>query len=352
MGDRLSHGSRVKRALPRVIAVLLLLAMVSLVYADKVCPNCGAHNPDNAKFCKVCGAKLPVAPPPRPAPNRVSGSVVVSGAVVRITSQPLGLGVNVDGRDRGKTPLALSDLGSGCHVVEITSSGYLPYRSEFTIAGLFGSIVVTTEPIGAEVLLDGQSRGTSPDGGLAIARVPYGRHEITARLEGCEDAVKTVDVEAAAPTGVTCRLGYGKGWLVVNSEPTGARLVVNDQSVGKTPYMAKLAPDRYSLSISHRGYFDWNGDANVQNDNSTFVHAVMDRVPTRKVPLLIAAIAGFGAGVYASIRGESDYSKYTSASSRQDAERYHHSTLTWDLERDVAFAAGISLGGTYWTLKW
>lgn len=333
-----------------MIAVLLLLAAVSMVYADKVCPNCGAHNPDNAKFCKVCGAKLPETPPSQPTSSQVSGSVSVSGVVVRITSQPAGSRVKVDGRDEGKTPLALSDIEPGRHVVEITSRGYQPYRGEFTVA--VGSMVVTTEPIGAKVLLDGQSRGVALEGGLTLVRVPYGRHELIARLEGYVDAIETVDVEAPGPLGVTCRLGRGKGWLVAYSDPTGANLFVNDQAVGKTPYIAELAPDRYSLSISRRGYYDWTGDANVQYADTTWVHAVMTRVPTRKVPLLIAAIAGLGAGAYATVKGESDYSKYRSASTRQDAERYHRSTLTWDLTRDIAFVAGVSLGGGYWTLKW
>jgi len=341
------------RSFPRVILVLVVLAVsVSVVFAAKTCRDCGTTNKDSDKFCKSCGARLPEAPPPQPATPRVSGSVSVNGPVVRITSVPSGAGVNVDGASRGRTPLELSDLEPGRHEYELTRSGYRPFYGEFTIAGSFGSIVVTTEPVGAEVLLDGVSKGTAPDGGLTLVRIPYGRHTITTRLEGYNDAVKTVDLKAATPVGVTCRLGYGKGWLVVVSDPPGANLFLNDQTAGKTPYTAELAPARYALSVSRRGYYNWTGDANVQYSESTSVRAVLDRMPTRKPALLAAAIAGLGFGAVSAAMGESEFAKYQHAGTIEDNQKYRKSTMAWDIGRDVAFAAGLILGGAYWMLKW
>jgi hypothetical protein len=260
--------------------------------------------------------------------------------------------VTVDGHSRGRTPLELSDLDPGRHQIDLARSGYRPFDGEFTITGRFGSIVVTTEPIGAEVLLDNKSRGPAPDGGLALVRVPYGRHTITARLQGYDDAVKTVDLKAAGPLGVTCHLDYGKGWLVVNSDPPGASLVVNDKAVGKTPFAAELEPARYALSLLRPGYYNWTGDASIQHAESTTVQAVLDRMQTRKLPLLITSLVGLGAGAASAFKGQSEYAKYQAALTPEDAQKYHKSTMTWDIGRDAAFAAGIALGGVYWVLKW
>jgi hypothetical protein len=342
-----------RRSFPRVMLVLVVLAVsVSFVFAAKTCPDCGATNKDADKFCKVCGTKLPDASPSRPASPRVAGSVSVEGSVVRITAEPPVVGVVVDGRNRGKTPLRLDDLGPGRHEVELTRSGYRPYYGEFTISGRFGALVVTTDPVGAEVLLDSESRGAAPDGGLALARVPYGRHTITARLQGYNDAVKTVDLKAAGPLGVALRLGYGRGWLVVESDPPGASLNVNDQTSGKTPYVAELEPARYMLSLTRRGYHDWVGDATVLYADSTRVRAILDRIETRKLPLLAAAIVGLGGGIAAAVKGQSEYEKYRVASTPEDARKYHQSTMTWDMGRNVAFLAGIALGGAYWMVRW
>jgi hypothetical protein len=341
------------RSFPRVILVLVVLAVsAGLVFAAKTCPSCGATNKDSDKFCKSCGAKLPAAAPAQPSTPRVSASVSVDGPIVRITSDPSGAGVNVDGRSRGKTPLQLDDLEPGRHQVELTRSGYRPFNGEFSITGRYGSIVVTTEPVGAEVLLDDKSRGPAQDGGLALVRVPYGRHTITARLSGFDDAVQTVDLKAAGPIGVTCHLEYGKGWLVVKSDPPGAGLVVNDSAVGNTPFVAELEPARYALSLTRPGYHDWIGDASIQRAESTTVRAILDRMQTRKLPFLAAALVGLGAGAAATIKGQSEYAKYQSASTPEEARKYHSSTMAWDIGRDAAFVGGIALGGVYFMVKW
>ena len=190
------------------------------------------------------------------------------------------------------------------------------------------------------------------DGGLTLDRVPFGRHTITARLQGYSDVVKTADLKAAGPLGVTCHLDYGKGWLVVNSDPPGASLVVNDKAVGNTPFVAELDPARYSLSLLRPGYYDWTGDASIQQAESTTVRAILDRMQTRKLPLLVAALVGLGAGGAAAVKGQSEYALYQSATSREDAERYHRSTAKWDLTRTVALGAGLVLGVAYWMVKW
>jgi hypothetical protein len=332
--------------------LVVLVVSAGLVFAEKTCPNCGASNPDNAKFCKSCGTKLPDAQPSRPATPKVAGSVSVNGSVVKITSEPSAATVAVDGRSRGKTPLELSDLGPGRHEVELARSGYRTFYGDFTIAGLFGSIVVTTEPVGAEVLLDGESKGRAPDSGLTLTHVPYGRRTVTTRLQGYNDVVKTVDLNTPGPIGVTSHLGYGKGFLRVESRPAGVNLFVDSRTVGKTPYAAELVPARYTLTLSRRGYYDWAGYADVQYSESTTVRAVLDRMQTRKLPFLILAIAGFGAGAGSAVMGESEYAKYKAATTPDDAKRLRRSTGTWDLRRDVAFGVGAILTGLYVVVKW
>ena len=147
------------RSFPRVVLVLVVLAVsAGLVFAEKTCPSCGTSNSDNAKFCKSCGAKLPEAQQSRPAAPRVAGSMAVDGSVVNITSEPSGATAVVDGRNRGKTPVELNDLGPGRHEVELSRGGYRTFYGDFTIAGLFGSVVVTTEPVGAFLILRGTGR--------------------------------------------------------------------------------------------------------------------------------------------------------------------------------------------------
>jgi hypothetical protein len=333
-------------------AFLILVVLLAVAHAEKTCPSCGTSNRDSDRFCKSCGGKLPEAQPSRPAPPRVAGSVSVTGSVVSISSEPLGATVTVDGKNRGRTPLELTDLGPGRHEVEIARSGYRTYYSDFTIAGLFGSMVVTTDPVGAEVLLDGQSRGRAGEAGLALTRVPYGRHNVTARLDGYNDVVKAVDLVSVGPIGVVMKLGYGKGLLLVESEPGSADLLMNSRSVGKTPYSAELVPARYVLTLTRRGFYDWVGYADVQYAETSRVRATLDRMQTRKLPILLLGVAGLAAGAGSAVMGESEYARYQAASSPEDAARYRQSTEAWDMRRNIAFGAGVLLSGLYLVVRW
>lgn len=159
-------------------------------------------------------------------------------------------------------------------------------------------------------------------------------------------------MDAPDPVSVACRLIYSKGWLLVVSEPPGATLVLDSDTVGRTPHVAELVPDRYALSVSRPGYYRWSGDANVQYAESTRVRAILDRLETRKVPFLFVAIASLGAGVVSTVMGESEYAKYQAATAPEEAERYRRSTKTWDYGRYAGFGAGIVLAGAYWTVRW
>jgi ribosomal protein L40E len=330
---------------------LLVVAAVSLVYAEKICPNCGASNSDNAKFCKVCGAKLPEATS-RPQEPKVAGSVSVQGGTVSIKSDPSGAAVVVDGKSRGRTPVELNDFGPGRHNVEISRSGYRTYYADFNITAVFGSMVITTDPVGADVFLDGEDHGPAGEGGLALSHVVYGSHTITAKLDGYRDLTKTVELSSPGPVAVVLTLISSKGFLRVESKPTGGTLLMNSKPVGRTPYAAELLPARYMLTVTHRGFYDWVGYADVQFAESVHVKAVLDKMQTHKWPFLVAAVAGLGYGGYSASQGESQYSKYRTAGTQEDAKKYHLSTQSWDTKRDIGVGVGALMALLFALVKW
>jgi hypothetical protein len=335
------------------VVVLLLAALcVTLVYAEKACPSCGTGNKDTDKFCKNCGAKLPEAQSPRPQAPRVAGSISVDAGTVSIGSDPSGSTVVVDGRNRGKTPVELRDLAPGRHDVEISRSGYRTYYGDFTIAGLYGSLVILTDPAGAEVTFDNEPRGAVGQDGLSLPRVPYGRHTVTARLSGYRDVTKSYDVNTPGPVTVTLKLGWGKGFLEVTSDPSSATLLMDNKPAGKTPYAGELQPARYVLTVMRRGYYDWVGVADVQYAETVHVKAILDRIQTRKWPFLALSLAGLAYGGYSAFMGEGDYRKYKAAATPADARKYHLSTLNWDMKRNVGLAIGAGVGVAFVVVKW
>jgi len=337
----------------RVLAVFLVLALCfSLVHAEKTCPNCGTVNSDDAKFCKKCGAKLPESGSGRPATPRISGHASVELGIASITSEPSGADVYVDGKLRGKTPLELADLGPGRHELRITSAGHRDYTGVLAVTGQYGAVAVTSDPVGAEILLDGAVQGSTTESGLPLARVLYGRHTLTARMPGYRDVEKTIDLKSAGPVAVNFRLGFGKGILSVESDPPGAKIQSQGRLLGSTPWLGELDPARYTLTVTRPGFYDWLGYAQVQYAETARVFATLERIRTRKPAFLIAGLAGLAGGAFSAFMGESEYAKYQAAATRQESESHQASTQAWDVKRDIAAGFGALMVGAYFTVRW
>lgn len=116
--------------------------------------------------------------------------------------------VNVDGAEvklrhqsLGKSPIDSRRVNAGPAVLEITSDGYLPYRSESELPGrsspIFevklekataSSVLVVREP--GSVLIDGNVSG---DGPVEVS-VPAGSHRVVLRRSGAPDLEKDVSI--------------------------------------------------------------------------------------------------------------------------------------------------------------
>ena len=93
---------------------------------------------------------------------------------VDISSNPEGATVTLDGTPRGKTPLSLYDVAPGLHHVRFDAVGYNRADSFFEVgAGGYAScgvdiepekgiLLVTSEPEGCAVFIDGLAVGETP----------------------------------------------------------------------------------------------------------------------------------------------------------------------------------------------
>jgi serine/threonine-protein kinase len=189
--------------------------------------------PNGREFTEnaVPAAPKPAAPPPaRPA------AVEPEGGRILVRSTPAGARVAVDGKDYGRTPVAVRELTNGAHRVRVTHEGYIAAERRVTITAsrpsqsltiplsrepeaaaargaapltppasqsFAGSLVVDSRPSGAKVYVDGRLAGTTP---LAMAEVRAGEHAIRIEREGYRMWSSSVRVVAAEQNRVTASL--------------------------------------------------------------------------------------------------------------------------------------------------
>ncbi len=181
-------------------------------------------------------------PAPAPAasagPARGRGTAPGAAGRLRVTSDPPGARVLVDGRDRGATPLDLDDLRTGTHAVVLQSASGTIRRSVSIKAGattelaesIFAGFVHVSSPIELQVSAGG--RGLRLDDRNQVL-LPPGSHEL--RFENRAMGfvgVRKVDVEPGKATSIS--VVPPPSTLSVTSTAPGI-VLVDGAPIGTTP---------------------------------------------------------------------------------------------------------------------
>lgn len=271
---------------------------------------------------------LPVAPVTQPAPQaseKSSGGTVQTVADVkpatdakpvvdtgelRITSNPAGAQVEIDGRMLAtwSTPFTTPPLRAGRHTLVVTLDGYKPITQkievaanhktpvDFSLEQLKATLAVASDPPGANIIVDGILTGQVTP---AQITVDPGQHKVAVRKQGYRWAETLADAgpgqtlnfspqlqqqgagEGQGAKGKmaawrnfeqTGELPAGRGGLQIRTNPPGAQITVNDIPVPRaTPFRFPVAPGTYRVRLSMDGYYAITKIVQVDAGNMTQV---------------------------------------------------------------------------------
>lgn len=196
-----------------------------------------------------------------------------------LKTEPEGADIQVDGVSVGRTPRLLTNLSTREeHRVRLRKAGYQdqsisvafegrkPLVREERLVLASGTIDVISEPAGAEVTVNGIPRGRAP---LKVTGVPKGRAIVKFHLDGFEDAVRDLAVNAGDEQTLPVVLKGLPGTLHVASVPEGARIYVNDRFEGKAPVaLAGLKPGDYAVRAELEGFGAQSRTVTLENGAS------------------------------------------------------------------------------------
>lgn len=140
---------------------------------------------------------------------------------------------------------------------------------------------------GAELFLNGVSKGTTPDSGiLQIESVPSGLYEFTAKRSGNLTITSQQYVSSNALTVFRVDLQPAMtGEIMITSTPEGADIYLNNRILGITPLdIPDLPVGTYEIRITHHEYQDWTGQITVTGGGSVSVDAVLVTIPPTPTP--------------------------------------------------------------------
>ncbi len=183
-----------------------------------------------------------------------------------VRTEPGDAEIYIGGKASGRGEVRLSGLSPGELEVKASRSGYGEDRKQVAVRSggrtevmlrlplLTGSLSVKTEPSGAEVVINGQSRGRTP---LELMNMSPGSLKVRVSREGYESREETVSVVGGESRQVEWRLMRSVGSLRVETDPPGAEIQVNGVVKGKSPLdMSDLKPGpvKVRANMGGKGY--------------------------------------------------------------------------------------------------
>ncbi|MCW0232862.1 MAG: PEGA domain-containing protein [Ferrovibrio sp.] len=191
-------------------------------------------------------------------------ALIPKPGILRISSIPDKATVLVDGAERGNTPSEI-EVDSGERTIRFQKDEFLPVEQKLVIEGFgkeqvltvelktaLGTVAIPTKPDQAKVRIDGRDIGTSP----ASASVLSGTRNIEVEKDGWKVVRKTFEVQPGMTNTVPLiELERLDGTVNVETEPSGASVLVNGQFQGQSPMALTLPGEKtQQVSVSKAGF--------------------------------------------------------------------------------------------------
>jgi len=188
---------------------------------------------------------------------------------LRIQAEPVGATVRMNGRLLGATPLSVDTLAEGSYHMVFESEGFLPLERDVSVRsgqqsevkGVLkvrpGTLLVTSDPPGADVFVDEKRMGVAP---LSVENLAPGTHPV--RLERASFATVRDAVTVRPGENATWGAPLRKltGTLTVVSPTDSVRVTVRDtagrQVIDRlSPFhRQELAIGSWKVTLSRRDY--------------------------------------------------------------------------------------------------
>jgi len=216
-------------------------------------------------------------------------------ALLKLKSTPAGAEVYVDDNPtaKGTTPMEL-ELPLGDHVVSLKKPQYSPWKEKVPlkeereywkdvslerIPPLMAKLKMDSSPLGAELFVDGASKGVTP----LMVDLSVGAYTVRLLKEGFKPWEKKIPLNEARlysenislEPETQIRLPQVTARII--SKPANADLYIDDAPVGKTPITVTMPAGTYSLRMALKDHKPWNGKVSWKRTQET-LNAKLDPV--------------------------------------------------------------------------
>jgi len=194
----------------------------------------------------------------------ITAELQIKTGSISISSNPPEAFISIDSKKSGKTPVTITDLSPGKHLVEARLDGYEGWSESVDIIGdkentitaellpITASINIDSNPSEAAIYLDGEKVGTTPD---VLKSVAIGTHEVGVKLEGFAEWKRVLNVKNGKEISLNAALQINTGTANIDSDPADAVTLLDGNDVGMTPVsLTDIKIGTYDVELQKEGY--------------------------------------------------------------------------------------------------
>jgi hypothetical protein len=155
-----------------------------------------------------------------------------------------------------------------------------------------GGMDLQSVPDGASLMVNGEYRGKTP---LEIGDLSPGTYAVTFSRSGFEELSLQVPVEQGKTAEVTAKLIPETGTIMVNSTPSGARVLLDGTDAGFTPVILEnISAGNHTVRLEKGGYVSAAREIGITAGQVSSAEVSLDPVfiPTTRAAGLGMAMAG------------------------------------------------------------
>lgn len=190
-------------------------------------------------------------------------ALVPSWAPVTVRSEPPGASLEVDGEERGNTPVTV-ELGAGTRALVLSLGGYEPWRTDLVVVAdepqelpvvellpERGRLRVTSTPQGSNVTVDGEFQGRTP---VTVRLVPGKATQVRLARAGYESTEQTISLASGEEEALAVELRPILGTVRVRATPPDATVTVDGEERGRARQDLSLTAAPHRIEIHKPGY--------------------------------------------------------------------------------------------------
>ena len=114
---------------------------------------------------------------------------------------------------------------------------------------IYGTIDISTNPIGANIIIDGKNYGTTP---RVLTNVLIGTHELRLEKSGCASMVKNITLDEKNKLTISEKLQTGRE-ISITTDKSGEQIYVDDNYIGTSPMTTTLSFGEHNIKAVRDG---------------------------------------------------------------------------------------------------